>query len=1146
MPLAYPLLFPFGKKTEYSADDRRFKNGQEIDKAAGAMHHYSSRLHVREGEFNIVTLGRRVLQQYIVDAWVAVESFRLDYIRHNQETIRADTYKTIADQNSRDVVDGAAVGSRVILPATVRNSDRWMQQRYLDSMAIVQYYGKPTFFITFTANPQWDEVTANLELGHKWIDEPHLVARVFDIKVKAMLQDLKEGFGHRIGLVRTIEYQKRGVPHCHILLFIENGQSIFSDPELVDQVISAEIPDLDVDPDLHAVVTGMLIHGPCGKDNPGNVCMAKDKTGKLCCSKKYPKEFRAETTMREDSYPDYRRLDNGRVTTQRGVILDNRYVVPYNPFLTRRYKAHINVEMLADVNAVKYIHKYVYKGVDKATMAIKEGNKSIEQDEIQQYISGRWVGACQACWELFSFKVHEETPPVLRLAVHLPEQQSVIFNETRLADNWNEVLERAASTTLTEWFRTNAADPAARSLPYERFPTRYVWDTKTRKWTPRQRKFAIGRIQHVMPQLAELYNLSTLLGAESCKGATCFEDLRTVDGTLHATFRGAAEAQGLLPDGSEWFVFFKDVKGWILGQQLRALFVTAILGDAASSAQELWDKFAKDFCDDLKRRLQGIPGLPNEPDYYLDYGLYLVQVKLNSVQEGTKLRDLGVSEARYDWATLLGNPEILAEKYSEDEQQALFNTFEPQMNVRQRQAFDTLLERMSTHPTNCKFFLQGPGGTGKSFVYRCLCAHLRAKGKIVICVASSGIAALVLPGGSTAHSMFKIPLDTTQIRPCSVKRQSDKAALLRQVDLIIWDEVPMQHRANIGSVNLLLRDLRQSNKFFGGVPVVFGGDFAQIPPVVAKGRREQQVAASLRSDRVFRAIPVLSLTENMRLGSGQDDREYAQWLRKLPYTPSLYGYITLPSMIRQTLEIEELHKQVFPRDKLLFTDPTWLAERAILAPHNRTVEEHNRILLAQLPGEYRYFNAWTTIQGEESQANAQFYTPAFLNSLQSNSLQPARLRLKIGAPIILLRNTCPEIGMCNGTRLRVKFMTSKAIVAVILGGEFNGNIVGIARQPFTTNDGEFPFIARRHQFPVRLCFAMSINKSQGQSLGCVGVDLRSSTFTHGQLYVALSRVREVSQLTVLLRGDEESRACEKAENIVWPDLLLKQPDTTSV
>ena len=209
------------------------------------------------------------------------------------------------------------------------------------------------------------------------------------------------------------------------------------------------------------------------------------------------------------------------------------------------------------------------------------------------------------------------------------------------------------------------------------------------------------------------------------------------------------------------------------------------------------------------------------------------------------------------------------------------------------------------------------------------------------------------------------------------------------------------------------------------------------------------------------------------------------------------------------------------------------------------MDEHNRLLLDQLPGETQQFDAISWIGDDANNAFAQFYPPSFLNSIQNNALQPPRLRLKIGAPVILLRNISPRTGLCNGTRLRVLSIRPKAIVASILGGDFDGDTVGIPRIILNSNEGELPFILSRRQFPVRLCFAMSINKSQGQSLGCVGIDLRSSTFTHGQLYVALSRVREVSQLTVLLRGDKESRVCGRAENIVWPELLLSLPATTS-
>src|ERR1700677_1421458 len=122
-----------------------------------------------------------------------------------------------------------------------------------------------------------------------------MVTRVYEIKLKALLQDLKEAFRHQVSIIRIIKYQKRGVPYYYILLFIKDGVRIFSDAALVDQVISVEIPDPVQDPKLYAVVTGQLMHGPCGIINPVILYIKKDKTGRLVYSKGYLKQFRDET-----------------------------------------------------------------------------------------------------------------------------------------------------------------------------------------------------------------------------------------------------------------------------------------------------------------------------------------------------------------------------------------------------------------------------------------------------------------------------------------------------------------------------------------------------------------------------------------------------------------------------------------------------------------------------------------------------------------------------------------------------------------------------------------------------------------------------------------------------------------------------------
>ena len=125
------------------------------------------------------------------------------------------------------------------------------------------------------------------------------------------------------------------------------------------------------------------------------------------------------------------------------------------------------------------------------------------------------------------------------------------------------------------------------------------------------------------------------------------------------------------------------------------------------------------------------------------------------------------------------------------------------LNVEQRACYERILDSV-TQPVATQFFLQGPAGTGKTFLYRCLCGTLCAQGKIVLCVASSGIAAQLMPGGIISHSRFRIPLDIHEDAVCSITRTSDLAALLKATSLIIWDEVPMQNKHCITAVDLRL------------------------------------------------------------------------------------------------------------------------------------------------------------------------------------------------------------------------------------------------------------------------------------------------------------------------------------------------------
>lgn len=237
------------------------------------------------------------------------------------------------------------------------------------------------------------------------------------------------------------------------------------------------------------------------------------------------------------------------------------------------------------------------------------------------------------------------------------------------------------------------------------------------------------------------------------------------------------------------------------------------------------------------------------------------------------------------------------------------------------------------------------------------------------------------------------------------------------------------------------------------------------------------------------------------------------------------GLISLPPDFCQFASSkEELITQVFPDIGRNYVNHVWLSERAILAAKNKDVDDLNSKIQTQIPGQLHSFKSIDCLTNIDEATN---YPTEFLNSLDLPGLPPYNLRLKVGSVIIMLRNL-NQPKLCNGTRLAVRKLMSNVIHATILKGNFKGEEVLIPRIPMIPTD--LPFEFKRIQFPVRLAFSMTINKSQGQSLEVCGLNLEMPCFSHGQLYVASSRVGKPSSLIVYAPDN-------KTKNVVYPKAL---------
>lgn len=387
MAMQFPILFPYGEDGYH--DDikyRQCRGSKRIKwKNATMLEVFCYRLHDREDDFNTLLCCKRATQAYLIDLYCCMEESRLSHYRTKSfpNKYRAASYKELRESVQNGITKGSEAGQVMILPSSHVGSPRYFYQNYLDCVALCQKYGCPDLFITFTINPLCSEVTEALERipGHHPTDRAGIVNPVFHMKLDIFMDDIvkEHFFGPVLAVVYTIEFQKRGLPHVHLIVWLDKSNPLTADK--IDR-ISAQLPDPSVDPIGFEAISSFMIHGPCGDANRSCSCMIDGQ-----CSKYYPKEYCERTIMLHNGHSQYARPNNGITTKKNGIDVNNRYVVPHNVDLCVKYQAHNNVERVNRDGMEKYLFKYFCKGFDYAKVGLHSSDQVV--DEIRNYLECR-------------------------------------------------------------------------------------------------------------------------------------------------------------------------------------------------------------------------------------------------------------------------------------------------------------------------------------------------------------------------------------------------------------------------------------------------------------------------------------------------------------------------------------------------------------------------------------------------------------------------------------------------------------------------------------------------------------------------------------------------------------------------------------
>ena len=380
------------------------------------------------------------------------------------------------------------------------------------------------------------------------------------------------------------------------------------------------------------------------------------------------------------------------------------------------------------------------------------GNEENDKNEVAKYEMGRYISSNEAAWRILGFPIHERHPTVVHLSVHLENGQRVYFTGESAA----RIAEKPPNTTLTAFFELCRKDGDARTLLYPEVVKYYTWDVSSRKFAKRKVGHledgkvcsdALGRVYTVHPNNGECFFLRMLL--HNVRGPTSFSDLRTVEGTECSTYREACQKLGLLEEDKHWDTTMKEAELVSSPAQVRSLFSIILTTCSPSDPKGLWEKYREAMSEDILLAIQR-----KAPSHAkLGFSAEIFSRALVALEDrclsmtGKRLDQLGLDAVEREEGDILDVEYLRERNYNTEELQAHVQEKKPSLNEDQKKAFDFILEQVESRQGGI-VFLDAPGGTGKTYLTNLILAEIRSRGELALAIASSGIAATLMDGGS--------------------------------------------------------------------------------------------------------------------------------------------------------------------------------------------------------------------------------------------------------------------------------------------------------------------------------------------------------------------------------------------------------------